>query len=51
MVQEVAVMKVYGRCRVQIPKQIRVMLDIKDGDRVLWYINDRGEVCLKKVRV
>ena len=48
MVQEVQVTKVY-QGRTCIPKPIREMLNISDGDRVLWYINDRGEVCLKKV--
>lgn len=46
---EVQITKVYGDGKTTIPLEIRQRLGISDGDRVLWYINEKGEVCIKKV--
>jgi len=44
----VRVVKVHGKGRIQIPAEVRKMFEIQDGDLILIYINDRGEVCMKK---
>lgn len=36
--------------RVQIPKEIRVILRIGDGDKVLWVVDIHNKVTLKKVQ-
>ena len=46
---EVQISRVYGEGRTTIPKEIRERLKITDGDKLLWYINEKGEVCVKKV--
>lgn len=44
---EVDVTAVYGGGRTQIPAEIRNQLDIRDGDKVVWYVK-RGEYFLRK---
>ena len=44
-----SISKVFQRGKVVIPKEVRERLKIKDGDRILWYLNELGEVCVKKV--
>ena len=34
--------------RVYIPKQVRQILGLELNDTILWYVNERGEVCVKK---
>lgn len=34
--------------RVQIPKEVRAILEIKDGDRVYWVVDKENKVHLRK---
>jgi len=47
---EIAISIVFGGGRVVIPSEIRKMLNIKDGDRVVW-IFKRGDIIMRKVGV
>ena len=40
---------VYGR--VSIPVEIRNKLEIRDGDKIIWYLNDLGDICIKKMDI
>ena len=42
--------KVHSKGRVQIPLEIRNELNLKDGDKVLWFMNFDGKICLEKVK-
>lgn len=44
-----AVSKVFQRGKTQIPKEVRKALELRDGDRVLWYYKD-GEIFVKRLR-
>lgn len=46
---EVAVTTVYGGGSVQLPKEIREVLEIKDGDKILWIRKGRTEYTFRKV--
>jgi len=50
LVEELAVSRVFGRGKCSIPRDVREMLGVSDGDKILWYRNDRGEVCIRPVR-
>ena len=47
MTRVVQVTNVYSG-RTTIPQAVRKILGVKDGDRIVWYINDSGEVCIRK---
>jgi len=34
--------------RVSLPKKVRRILDLKPGDEVVFYLNENGEVCIRK---
>jgi len=40
--------KVYNHGKTQIPRDVRKLLKIKDGDRVLWLIED-GKIVVEKI--
>ncbi len=42
--------KVWGRGYTTIPLTVRVVLDIKPGDVVEWYLSDSGSVVLFKAK-
>jgi len=44
----VQVTRVFGGGKTTIPSDVRKMLGIRDGDTVVWYVNERGEVCIRK---
>ena len=45
----IAVVKVYGRGRVQIPAEVRKELGIKDDDKVAFVYAEDGGIIIKKV--
>lgn len=47
---EVAVTKVFNNGKVTVPAEVRRMLGIVDGDRLVWYVNERGEACVRVAR-
>ena len=46
----VAVRKIYGRGRVQIPVEVRKQLGLKDGDKLI-FIQSDGEYFIRKAEV
>lgn len=46
---DIAIMRVHSHGRVVIPSEVRNASGIKDGDKVRWYRNDRGELCIECV--
>jgi AbrB family looped-hinge helix DNA binding protein len=44
----IATVKVHGRGRVQIPKEVRQILNIEDGDRIYLIQDASGRIFLKK---
>lgn len=46
---EVGITTVYGGGSVQLPKDIREELKIKDGDKILWIRKGRGDYAFRKV--
>lgn len=40
--------KIHGKGRVQIPSSIRRHLHIEDGDVLIFYLNDKHEICIEK---
>jgi len=44
----IKVVKVYGRGRVQVPSEVRKMLQLSDGDRVCFMEDDEGQIVLVK---
>jgi len=42
--------KVWGRGYTTIPLTVRVVLDIKPGDVIEWYLSDSGSVVLFKAK-
>lgn len=40
LVKSLGLTKVYGAGRTQIPSAVRVILQIKDGDKISWMIDD-----------
>ena len=43
----VAMSKVFSGGQTQIPKEIRERLNIKDGDKIVWY-EKNGDIVVKK---
>jgi AbrB family looped-hinge helix DNA binding protein len=39
---------VTSKFQVTIPKEIREILDVKEGDKLIFTIDDKGEVVIKK---
>jgi len=50
MAQEfvICIAEIYGRGRIQLKKDIREILHVRDGDSVIFFLNERGQVCIKK---
>ncbi len=40
--------KVYGRGRVQVPKRVRDILNVVDGDFIYFIQNEHGEILMEK---
>jgi len=40
-----------SKFQVTIPKKIREILDVKEGDKLIFTVNDEGEVVVKKAIV
>lgn len=36
-----------SQSKVYVPKRVRSRLNIKDGDRIMWIINERGELVVR----
>jgi len=47
--REVGITKVYGNGSVQLPSEIRQILRIKDGDKILWIRRGREDFSFRKV--
>jgi len=47
---ELDVVRVHSNGRIVIPVDVRKMLGIKDGDKVLLFRNLYNQVCLEKIR-
>ena len=43
-----AVQTIYAKGRLQLPKEIRKLLGISDGDRVCFYKDLRGKIIIEK---
>ncbi|MGO9646365.1 MAG: AbrB/MazE/SpoVT family DNA-binding domain-containing protein [Candidatus Bathyarchaeia archaeon] len=50
MLQVIGDSRLSGKCQVTIPKRVREVLNVKDGD-LLVFVNDRGNICLKRGKV
>jgi len=46
--QVLGVTKMFGRGRVQVPKEARRILGLRDGDRVLWIQASDREVIVRR---
>ena len=44
----IAVGKVHGGGRVQLPKEVRELLDIRDGDKVYFVQDDLGRIIIER---
>jgi len=44
----IAVVKVHGKGRIQIPKEVREILGVKDGDRVYFVLDPSRRIFLEK---
>jgi AbrB family looped-hinge helix DNA binding protein len=44
----IAAVKVHGKGRVQIPKEVRDILNVEDGDRVYFVQDNSGKIFLEK---
>ncbi|HOL55718.1 MAG TPA: type II toxin-antitoxin system PrlF family antitoxin [bacterium] len=40
-----------SKFQVTIPKRIRELLDVKEGDKLIFTVNDRGEITIKKAAI
>jgi AbrB family looped-hinge helix DNA binding protein len=47
--REVGITTVYGNGSVQLPKEVREALEIKDGDKILWIKKGEREFTFRKV--
>jgi AbrB family looped-hinge helix DNA binding protein len=45
---EIGISKIHSNGRVQVPKEVRTKMDLNDGNKVIWYINRLGDVCIRK---
>jgi bifunctional DNA-binding transcriptional regulator/antitoxin component of YhaV-PrlF toxin-antitoxin module len=45
----IKVTRVYGRGRTQIPSEIVKALELKEGDKIVWFMNESGVFCIRKV--
>jgi len=41
--------KIYQRGKTQIPSEVRKILNLKDGDKLLWYEEENGKITVEKV--
>ena len=47
----IATVKVHGKGRVQIPKEVRKILNVEDGDRVYFVQNSSRKIFLEKAPI
>lgn len=45
----IAIAKMFGKGRIQVPKEAREALKLKDGDSIYFIENLRGRITIKKV--
>jgi len=45
----IKVTRVYGRGRTQIPSEIVKTLELKEGDKIAWFMNESEVFYIKKV--
>ena len=43
-----AIAKVWGKGRIQVPQEVRDMLGIQDGDRIYFVVTMMGELIFRK---
>jgi AbrB family looped-hinge helix DNA binding protein len=44
----IKVVKIYGKGRIQVPSEVRKMLELRDGDRVCFMEDEGGQIVLVK---
>jgi AbrB family looped-hinge helix DNA binding protein len=44
----IKVVKIYGKGRIQVPSEVRKMLELRDGDRVCFMEDEQGQIVLVK---
>jgi hypothetical protein len=44
-----AVSKIFQYGKTTVPKPVRVRLDVKDGDKMIWSVDDLGNITVSKV--
>lgn len=48
-IRVLGVAKVYsGGYKVNLPSRVREILDLKEGDEIVFYLNERGELVVRK---
>lgn len=47
----IKVVKIYGKGRIQVPSEVRKMLELRDGDRVCFMEDEGGQIVLVKAPV
>lgn len=45
----IKVTRVYGRGRTQIPSEIVKILELKEGDKIVWFMDESGKFYIGKV--
>jgi AbrB family looped-hinge helix DNA binding protein len=40
-----------SKFQVTIPKKIRELLDVKEGDKLIFKVNEKGEIIIKKAAI
>jgi AbrB family looped-hinge helix DNA binding protein len=45
----IAISKMYGNGRVQVPKEVRVRLNLEDGDKVAFIEGEDGRIYIDKL--
>jgi len=43
------VSKVTSKYQVTVPKDVREILDIKPGDKIAWYLDEKNRVFIQKI--
>jgi len=46
---EIDISRVHSNGRLVIPSEIRKDLGVGDGDKILWFRNGYGQLCVEKV--
>ena len=47
----IAISKVFQYGKTTIPKEVRMKLDVRDGDKILWLMDENDNIVISKRRV